>query len=267
MRGFLFALAILSASVFALESEAFAESGKRSAATSGDKSVLAFFVQPSISFLSFDSRDKFQAQVDTVYKHYREQALTEAESSYVSKQDFQKVNFCFPVTAGLQFQWRSGHFVSAGFGYIYDNESVVVTDRNDKIHNYSYTLQGFPLYLEYRMAIPENLISISNASLFSVSLRWYWMLPGTEIYSSWGHLDADESLFGNGFGISLGYLVTTWKSIHIYGDIGYSRIIVRANEPFSKVVPDSETKNAKWDLGGLQLQFRFGFGIVNREKE
>lgn len=265
MKRLLFALAFLCAFAFAAET-GLPGAGNLASETE-DRSILSFFIQPSISFLSFDSRDKFQAEVDTVYKRFRAEALTEAESSYVSKQDFQKVNFSFPITAGLQLQWRSGHFVSAGFGYIYDNESIVVTDRKDKIHNYSYTLQGFPLYLEYRIAIPENLISISNASLFSVSLRWYWMLPGTEIYSSWGHLDANESLLGNGFGISLGYLVTTWKNIHIYGDIGYSRIIVRADEPFSKVVPDSDTGKAKWDLGGLQLQFRFSLGVINRTKE
>lgn len=265
MKRFFFAFAALCASAFAAEA-GLPDTRKPSSGTE-DRSILSFFVQPSISFLSFDSRDRFQAAVDTAYRHFREQALTEAESSYVSKQDFQKVNFCFPVTAGLQLQWRNGHFVSAGFGYIYDNESVVVTDRRDRIHNYSYTLQGFPLYLEYRIAIPEDLISISNASLFSVSLRWYWMLPGTEIYSSWGHLDAKESLLGNGFGISLGYLVTTWKNIHIYGDIGYSRIIVRANAPFSKVVPDRDADKAKWDLGGLQLQFRFSLGVINRTKE
>ncbi len=267
MKRILFAFVALCACAFAAETGRPPNAGGNPSSDAEDRSVLSFFVQPSISFLGFDNRDKFQAEVDTIYGHFRAQALTKAESSYVSRQDFQKVNFCFPITAGLQLQWRSGHFVSAGFGYIYDNESVVVTDRKDKIHNYSYTLQGFPLYLEYRVALPENLISISNASLFSVSLRWYWMLPGTEIYSTWGHLDASESLLGNGFGISLGYLVTTWKNIHIYGDIGYSRIIVHADEPFSKVVPDSDTDKAKWDLGGLQLQFRFSLGVVNRAKE
>lgn len=45
------------------------------------------------------------------------------------------------------------------------------------------------------------------------------MLPGTEIYSSWGHIQGETPIWGNGFGLSLGYLVTTWKSIHIYSDL------------------------------------------------
>ncbi|MBP5246342.1 MAG: hypothetical protein J6Z31_00560 [Fibrobacter sp.] len=262
MKKLLVAFAVLCTSLWALPNNGSPGVSE----SSDDKSILSFFIQPSISFIGFDNREKFQAQVDTIYKHYKAQALTEAESSYVAKQDFQKVNFCFPITAGLQLQWREGHFVSAGFGYIYDNEEVVVTDRKDKIHSYSYTLQGFPLYLEYRVSIPQNLITLSNASLFSVSLRWYWMLPGTEIYSSWGRISANNSLLGNGFGVSLGYLVTTWKNIHIYGDIGYSRIIVESDEPCSGVVPDEDTDKAKWDLGGLMLQFRFSFGVVNRAK-
>ena len=271
MKKFLLALAFFCASLSAADSSiAFTVDSTRSQETSSsksgdDKSILSFFIQPSISFLGFDNRDKFQSQIDTIYKKFREDALTEAESAYVAKQDFQNVNFCFPITAGIQWQWRTGHFISAGFGFIYDNESVIVTDRKDKIHDYSYTLQGFPLYQEYRMAFSPNLISLSNASLFSIAVRWYWMLPGTEIYSSWGHIEAETKPWGNGFGVSLGYLVATWKSINIYGDIGYSRIIVQSDDPFSKVVPDTDTDKAKWDLGGLMLQFRFSFGVINQK--
>ncbi len=267
MKNFLLAIVIFCAAVSAASDSSIGfDSREASSEKSEDRSILSFFIQPSISFIGFDSRDKFQAQIDTIYKDFRAQALTEAESAYVAKQDFQNVNFCFPITAGLQYQIRDGHFMSLGFGYIYDNESVVVTDRKDKIHNYSYTLQGFPLYLEYRIAFPTSLISISNASLFSISVRWYWMLPGTEIYSSWGHIEAETKPYGNGFGVSLGYLVTSWKNINIYGDIGYSRIIVRSDEPFSGVVPDTDTDKAKWNLGGLMLQFRFSLGVINKKK-
>lgn len=244
----------------------FAQPDNRHGQETEDLSVLSVFAQPGISFLSFGDRDLFQAEIDTVYKDFKAQALTEDESLYVAKQDFQKVNFCFPISAGLQWQWREGNFVSLGAGYTYDNESVVLTDRKDKIHNYEYTLQAFPLFLEYRIAIPKNLISLSEASLFSISARWYWMLPGTEIYSTWGHISADKSILGNGFGVSIGYLVTSWKSIHIYGDIGYTRISVESKSPFSKVVPTgSSTKKAEWDLGGLALQFRFSFGVINKK--
>ena len=227
-----------------------------------DKSSLSFFVQPGISFLNFSDRSQFQKAIDTIYADFKAQAITKEESLYVAKQDFQKVNFCFPVSLGFQWQWRQDHFVSLGAGFIYDNESVVLTDRRDKIHNYEYTLQGFPLFLEYRLAIPKNLITISGESLFSVAFRWYWMLPGTEIYSSWGQIKGDTPIWGNGFGFSLGYLVTTWKSIHIYSDLGFTSITVDSDDSFSKVVPNGSTKKASWNLGGIQLQFRFSFGVT-----
>ncbi|MDR1759112.1 MAG: hypothetical protein LBR60_01140 [Fibrobacter sp.] len=227
-----------------------------------DRFRFSVFVQPGISFLGFGDRDKFQNALDTLYYKYKAEALTAAESLQVTKQDFQKVNFAFPVSFGIQFQPFDDHFISAGAGYLYDNESVIISDRKNKNHNYHYTLQGIPFFLEYRLGISPNLISISNQSLFSIAVRWYWMLPGTEIYSSWGQLKGKSDFKGNGFGISLGYLITSWKNFSIFGDLGYSSITIKSDEPFSKVVPDTSTKKASWSLGGIQLQIRVAFGVI-----
>ncbi|MCQ2122795.1 MAG: hypothetical protein MJZ25_01275 [Fibrobacter sp.] len=231
-----------------------------------DKSKLSIFVQPSVSFLDFENRKYFQNAVDTIYKSFRESAVTESESLNVAKQDFQKVNFCFPISAGLQYQVLRDHFISAGIGFIYDNESVVLTDRKNRTHNYSYTIQGVPLFLEYRLAIPKNFLSLSNSSLFSIAARWYWVLPGTEIYTTWGMLEAKTPLSGAGFGISLGYLVASWKGFNIYGDIGFSSISVESDKKFSDIVPDGPEEKAKWNVGGLQMQFRVSFGLWNDKK-
>ncbi len=231
-----------------------------------DNSRISIFVQPSISFLSFDQRDYFQDAVDTIYKEFRANALDESESLNVAKQNFQKVNFCFPVYGGLQFQLLDDQFLSAGIGYIYDNESVVLSDRKSKSHNYSYTIQGVPLFLEYRLAIPLNLMTLSDGGLFSVALRWYWTLPGTEIYTTWGKIGAENSPYGAGFGISIGYLIASWHGINVFGDIGYSSISVESKKSFADIVPDGPEEKAKWNIGGLQLQIRVGFGIWNKPK-
>ena len=231
-----------------------------------DNSRIAIFLQPAISFLSFEERDYFQDAIDTIYKEFRATAKNEEESLYVAKQNFQKVNFCFPIMGGLQFQVMQDHFVSAGLGFIYDNESVVLTDRKNKTHNYSYTIQGIPLFLEYRLAIPVNLMTLSDGGLFSIALRWYWTLPGTEIYSSWGKIEADNSPFGAGFGFSVGYLIASWKGLNIFGDIGFSTIKVESKESFKKIVHGGPTEKAKWDIGGLQLQIRVSFGVWNKPK-
>lgn len=241
-----------------------------------DNSIVSVFVQPGISFITFNDRDKFQEATDSVYKSLMAEATTDEESTAVSRQTFQKVNLALPVTAGIQAQIFEDHFLSAGIGFIYDNESIVLTDRRSKTHNYSYTLQAVPLYLEYRFAIPNSLITLSGESLFSVSARWYWMLPGTEIYSSWGKISAKPEPLGSGFGFSFGYLIGTWKSLRIYGDLGYTKISVESRKSFADVVPlydepdedgESEaTKKASWDLGGLQLQIRVSFGLWNKPK-
>lgn len=229
-----------------------------------DRSRLSIFLQPSVSFLSFEERKYFQNAIDTIYYSFKEDAQTESDSLNVAKQDFQKVNFCFPVTAGLQFQIFQDHFISAGIGFIYDDESVVLTDRKGRTHNYSYTIQGVPLFLEYRLGIPRNLMTLSGESLFSLSFRWYWVLPGTEIYSTWGKLDAKTPMTGAGFGIGVGYLIASWKNVNIYGDIGFSSISVKSNKTFADIVPDGPEEKAKWNIGGLMMQVRVSFGVWNK---
>ncbi len=228
-----------------------------------DRSKLSIFIQPAVSFLDFPEREYFQNAIDTLYYSFREDALTESESLSVAKQDFQKVNFCFPISAGLQYQIFPDNFVSLGLSFIYDNEAVVLTDRKNRTHNYSYTIQGMPLFLEYRLGIPRNLMTLSGESLFSIAVRWYWVLPGTEIYSTWGQLEAKSSAVGAGFGISVGYLIANWKNFNIYGDIGYSSIKVESDKKYSDIVPDGPEKKAKWNIGGLTMQVRVGFGLWN----
>ena len=229
-----------------------------------DNSRIALFLQPGISFLGFDQREYFQDAIDTIHHEFLTQALDKRDSANVAKQDFQKVNFCFPIYAGLQFQLRQDHFVSVGAGFIYDNESVVLVDQNNRSHNYSYTIQGFPLFLEYRFAIPVNLMTMSNESLFSIALRWYWALPHTEIYTSWGKLAAETPFYGSGFGLSIGYLLFNWKSLYIYGDLGYSSISVKSKKQYADIVPDGPEEKAKWNIGGIQLQIRVSLGVWNK---
>ncbi|MBR4915728.1 MAG: hypothetical protein IKZ45_01425 [Fibrobacter sp.] len=230
-----------------------------------DRARLSIFGQASVSFLNFEERSYFQNAVDTIYADFRSQAVDAEESLYVAKQNFQKVNFCFPIMAGIQYQVFNDQFISAGIGYIYDNESVVLTDRKNKAHNYSYTIQGVPMFLEYRLAIPTSLITLSNGGLFSIAFRWYWTLPGTEIYTTWGKIEAENKPWGAGFGVSLGYLIASWNGINLYGDIGFSSISVESKESFADIVPDGPTEKAKWNIGGLQLQIRASFGIINKK--
>ena len=263
MFRFLFVLSLLAINLFAEED------------TIRDSSLVSFFVQPGISFLGFDDRDKFDEAIDSIYVDLRNEAKTSEESLAVSKQNFQKVNVAFPITAGVQVQVLDDHFLSAGIGFVYDKESVVLTDRNEKTHNYYYTLQAVSLFLEYRFAIPNSFLTLSGESLFSVAVRYYWMLPGTEIYSSWGCIKAKRELLGNGFGFSIGYLIATWKNFKIYGDLGFTSISLESDESFDDIVPlyeksdelqeSKKNQKAKWDLGGLQLQIRISFGAVYRK--
>lgn len=269
-RKIIFALALIF--LFPLVSNASEDLGEEEKT---DPFRASLFIQSGVGFIGFDDRDKFETATDSIYAEFRAEARTKEDTLAVSRQNFQKVNIAFPLYAGVQFQPFKNHFLSAAVGFIYDNESIVLTDRNGKAHNYNYTLQGIPFFIEYRFAIPNAFLSLSGESLFSLSARWYWMLPGTEIYSTWGYLSAKNSPLGNGFGISLGYLIGSWKQVRIYGDLGFNSISVQSDKSFTQIVPiyekESEDKKpesarkARWDLGGIQLQIRVSFGAWERK--
>ena len=76
---------------------------KKAASEYADNSRFSFFIQPGISFLGFDDREKFQSAIDSIFLDYKAEAVNNAESLAVVKQDFQKVNFTFPISGGIQF--------------------------------------------------------------------------------------------------------------------------------------------------------------------
>ena len=163
-----------------------------------------------------------------------------------------------PDTSGNLTLYAAWNTTLEGHGFTLSVNGQV----NDGLLN-SYTIQGMPLFLEYRLGIPRNLMTLSGESLFSIAVRWYWVLPGTEIYSTWGQLEAKSSAVGAGFGISVGYLIANWKSFNIYGDIGYSSIKVESDKKYSDIAPDGPEKKAKWNIGGLTMQVRVSFGLWN----
>lgn len=223
---------------------------------------LDIFVQPGVQFLGFEDRERYQTVLDTLYARYRSAAGK--DSAKVTKQDFQKVNFCFPVSAGLQWRFNETHAVAAGVGYFHNRESVVLSESDGELHEFYYALQGVPAYLEYRLGISHNLLTLRNQDQFSILARWYWFLPGTEIYSSWGSIPARSDWLGNGWGVSLGYHLFSWKRLSIFSDLGFTSLRVDSDSPWSDVVPDTTGRKASWELGGIQLQFRASFGAYRR---
>jgi hypothetical protein len=107
-------------------------------------------------------------------------------------------------------------------------------------------------------------MTMSDESLFSIALRWYWTLPHTEIYTSWGKLAAETPYYGSGFGLSIGYLLFNWKSLYVFGDLGYSSISVKSKKQYADIVPDGPEEKAKWNIGGIQLQIRISLGVWNK---
>jgi len=217
------------------------------------KRGLHFFASAGVQLINFKERSKFQGLLDEQYDKYTDDYM-ENSVGYVTprKQDFQTVNLAFPLTAGMIWHFNEIHSIGLGAGFLYDNESVILKDKQSEFRNFSYTLQAFPLFMEYRLQISKNLISIRNVDYFSVLLRYYWMLPGTEIYSSdWGKAEADFEPLGNGYGVSLGYCFAKWEGFEIWGEMGYSSIDVKSSD--ENGILDS------WNLGGISVMVRAVF--------
>jgi len=216
------------------------------------KRGLHFFAAVGVELINFKERLKFQGFLDAQFDKYRDD-YNKNSIGYTEpqKQDFQTVNLAFPITAGIMWQFNEIHSIGLGAGFLYDKESVILKDKQSEFRNFSYTLQAFPVFIEYRLGISQNLISIKDVDYFSVLLRYYWMLPHTEIYSSWGDAEADFEPLGNGFGISLGYCFSKWEGFEIWGEMGYLSIGVKSGE--EKSVLNS------WNLGGISVLVRAVF--------
>ena len=204
------------------------------------KPGLRFFVSAGMQFINFEERSTFQALLDVQHRKY--------ESDYSTRQNFQTVNLTFPMFAGIIWQFNDVHSLGLGMGFLYDNESVVLTDKQDKIHNFKYTLQAFPVFAEYRLLISSNFISLKDNDYFSLFLRYYWLLPHTEIYSSWGNAQADFNPMGNGFGVFLGYRFWEWAGLSVFGEMGYLSLDAQSS--------DKNRILNSWNLGGISILIR-----------
>jgi DNA ligase (NAD+) len=217
------------------------------------KHGIHFFISAGAQFIDFNKRSKFDAFLDVQYAEYMDDDYLAAPDNYSMpmKQNFQTVNLAFPLTAGIIWQFNDMHSLGLGAGFLYDNELVILTDKYGKTYNFKYVLQAFPLFAEYRLQISPDLISIKNGDYFSIFLRYYWMLPGTEIYSSWGKAEADFEPFGNGYGVFLGYRFWEWESLSVWGEMGYLSIDIKSSNRNS--ILDA------WNLGGISFMLRAMF--------
>ncbi|MDR0516429.1 MAG: hypothetical protein LBH25_05220 [Fibromonadaceae bacterium] len=212
------------------------------------KKGLNFFIGAGVHFISFKERSRFQAILEAQFNEYKE-AYEEDSLGFVPvKQDFQSVNLTFPLSTGLMWHFNDMHSLGLGLAFFYNNESVILTDKHGETHNLKYTLQAFPIFAEYRLQVSPNLISLKNGDYFSIFLRYYWLLPNTEFYSSWGNAKADFEALGSGYGVFMGYRFWEWEGFSFWGEMGLLSLDAKGSN-----------KNAvlsSWNLGGISILLR-----------
>ena len=215
------------------------------------KSGLHFFISVGAQFITFKEGSKFRDSLNTKFKEYDDDYKTNKDSGNYTqpiKQDFETVNLFFPISAGIIWQFNDVHSLGLGAGFLYDNESVILTDKEGTIHHFEYIIKAFPVFAEYRLLISPKLISLKDNDYFSIFLRYYWLLPPTGINSSWGKAKADFDPLGNGYGIFLGYRFWEWGRLSIFGDMGF--LSINAKSSAENAILDS------WNLGGISILIR-----------
>ncbi|GBU25046.1 hypothetical protein R83H12_01685 [Fibrobacteria bacterium R8-3-H12] len=216
------------------------------------KTGLRFFVSAGVQFINFKEGSKFQVLLNDKYIEYEDDYRKDSVGYiYPIKQDFETVNLVFPISAGIIWQLSDVHSLGLGIIFLYDNESVILTDKQGRTHNFKYTLQTFPIFAEYRLLVSPNLITLKNNDYFSLFLRYYWLLPPTGINSSWGNAKADFEPLGNGFGVFLGYRFWEWEGFSVFGEMGFLSLDAK-----------SSTKDGilnSWNLGGISVLIRAMF--------
>ncbi|MDR2584281.1 MAG: hypothetical protein LBC75_12445 [Fibromonadaceae bacterium] len=213
------------------------------------KPGLHFFVSTGAQFITFKKRSTFQNLLISKYNEYEKDYKADtAGHTPPIKQDFETVNLVFPISAGIIWQFSDVHSLSLGAGFLYNSESVILTDKESKIHNFKYTIKALPVFAEYRLLISPNLISLRDNDYFSLFLRYYWLLPPTEINSSWGKAKADFEPLGNGYGMFFGYRFWEWMNLSVFGEMGLLSIDAKSSS--KDRVLDS------WNLGGISILIR-----------
>ena len=218
------------------------------------KSGLHFFVSVGAQFITFKEGSKFRDLLNAEFKEYEDaykngkKDKDSANYTLPIKQDFETVNLSFPLSAGIMWQFSDVHSLGLGVGFLYNNESVILTDTLGTIHNFEYTIQSFPVFLEYRLLISPKLISLKDNDYFSLFLRYYWLLPPTGINSSWGKAKADFEPLGSGYGIFLGYRFWEWMGLSVFGEMGF--LSLDAKSSTEDGILDS------WNLGGISILIR-----------
>jgi len=233
-----------------------------------DTSRIQLFLRGGIQFVDFAKRELFDADLQRRQQRLLSQAEDFEDSLRVRTevQNYQKVNFAFPLGAGVSWQFLPRHYAGVSLSFFHDYENAILTDRNGNHLELYYALQGVPLNLEYRYRIPTAIAELTNAKEFSLLLRRTWMLPGTEIYSSSGVVEARPSTFGHGWGIYLGYRAFKWRNIIIFGDLGYSSVSVSADGQWNDLIAGSaDSSSVSWNTGGLSLNLSLMVKLFPRE--
>lgn len=224
---------------------------------------LSVHLKGQIKFLNFAQRDRFQRELDTRELQLKDQQIDPALAARIRAQDFQRVNLSFPIFMGFKYRPLKDWSLGASIGYFYHQTETLLL-LGDQSQEWSYALEGFPVYVEFAHLIPESIITLDEVNYLQIGGRIYGHYSKDKLLHK-GQTAQSQDQYGlSGWGAFLGYEYISWNRVTIYAELEYSSQQAQSSTrwdsltPISPTDPDvtaQEPSTISWDYGGIALSF------------
>lgn len=224
---------------------------------------LSVHLKGQIKFLNFAQRDRFQRELDTRESQLKDQQIDPALSARIRAQDFQRVNLSFPIFMGFKYRPVKDWSLGASIGYFYHQTETLLL-LGDQSQEWSYALEGFPVYVEFAHLIPESIITLDEVNYLQIGGRIYGHYSQDQLLHKGNTAQSRDQYGLSGWGAFLGYEYMSWNRLTIYAELEYSSQEAQSSmrwdslTPISPTDPDKPTQeptSITWDYGGIALSF------------
>lgn len=225
-------------------------------------SVWDYWLASGLQFVSFEERKYFQIALDSAYSALASDALSGTNLTSPQQQDYQNVNLALPIEFGIWYRISKNTQIGSSGLWFLHKMSAVLTDKEGRSRAYTYHLQNRVLRLSLKTKISPNIFTVDGVQNLSVGMSVAHILPGTEIYTENGVLEADWKSPNLGWNLFLGYDFNQISSFILGGEMGFSSLVVESQKKWTNILPKSSVPNgnAKWSLGGIFIRIHISLG-------
>ena len=205
-------------------------------------------------FINFGDRYRMENEYDYELNILRQAADADSTSSGLEKaQEFEKVNFAFPVTLAFRYHPDTSYSLGVGMKYFGHTQEAILKDKDTNNIPIEYSLDAYTVFIEYRSLVSQELITLRNGVRFSYGIKYYWAMPFSHVAFSDKKIYSEFDPMGNGFSFHLGYTIRWFGRYQFNGELEYSRVNMQGEFPWSSILKSESgsSEKASWGVGGI----------------